>query len=293
MANFFQDIVERARSFGGGIAAGIEEARKKREERRPAGLAAPDGTVTGVEKAPISAVPKIQTTGNFFKDVAEQFKPLTRPVEAVTQVQLDTQRKIAEEEQEKRIVDAKKRAPAVGNFFKDVLRATPRAAGAVALGLKGEKEFVPGTGMLPRAEKFLFGEAPVEAISTQIERFPGRAEQLGIPREAGERVAVPAVVGLTILDLIPGLPGKKKIVEEIAKEGTEAGVKAILKRSVKDIAEREADDLARRLAPVTDQKVVQQELEAFAKSKQVAQGDKIYHQSTQKGLPTFDAFFGS
>jgi hypothetical protein len=156
----------------------------------------------------------------------------------------------------------RERARKVIEFGKGVLRDLPRSAASLTLKATGQKEFIPGTGVAPKFEKFLFGKEPIKTPEKTGAEF---LRGLGVDEERAQGLG--GVVGypLAVLGAIPMFPGKKKIIEQLAKEGTEAGTKAILKRSVKGIAESEIDDLARRLAPISDKKVIRQELESFAK----------------------------
>lgn len=144
-------------------------------------------------------------------------------------------------------------------FGKSILRAAPRAAASVTLEALGQRKLVPETG----PEKFLFGREPLESITERIERFPERAKEFGIPESFSKPVAPYAIIGLTALDLIPGIP-KKKIAQTIAEEGSETVIKNLLTTKVfKNIAEDTAETLARTLAPIKDAKVVQKTLDEF------------------------------
>lgn len=148
---------------------------------------------------------------------------------------------------------------AILEFGKAVLRATPRAAASITLEAQGRRKMIPET----KAEKFLFGEEPLESITERIERFPERAKEFGISESISKPIAPFAIVGLTALDLIPGIP-KKKITETIAREGSETVIKNLLKTKVfKNIADDAAETLARTLAPIKDAKAVQKTLDEF------------------------------
>lgn len=154
---------------------------------------------------------------------------------------------------------SKKVGSAILQFGKDVLRAGPRAAASVTLEAQGRRKMIPET----KAERFLFGEEPLESITERIERFPERAKEFGISEPTSKKIAPFAIVGLTALDLIPGIP-KKKIAETIAKEGSETVIKNLLKTKVfRNIADDAVESLARTLAPIKDAKKVQKALDDF------------------------------
>ncbi|MBI3980965.1 hypothetical protein HY345_03115 [Candidatus Microgenomates bacterium] len=151
------------------------------------------------------------TSGNFFQDIAERFN-LTKPIEAV---------------QPKPQVAPTKAPPSgvdVLNIAKDVARSFPREGAGVAIeaieritGKKGLK-ITPGAGetiLGPKAEKFVFGEKPIESTTKQGQEF---LESIGVPTEIAKKGGLP--IGLTFLglDILPGGPGKKKLAKELLEE---------------------------------------------------------------------------
>ncbi len=163
------------------------------------------------------------------------------------------------EERAARMAKAHETTKKIAEFGKAVLRAGPRAAASVTLEAQGRRKMIPET----KAEKFLFGEEPLESITERIEKFPERAKEFGISESVSKPIAPFAIIGLTALDLIPGIP-KKKIAETIAREGSETVIKNLLKTKVfKNIADDAAESLARTLAPIKDAKAVQKTLDEF------------------------------
>lgn len=247
MANIFQDIQERLGQFG----ELVDVNRRKLEAQKQ------ESTVKARLDATLRA--KQAPSTNLFRDVSRNIiEPIVKPsVDPLIRPKpLPPRKDITPEQREA--------GQKVIEFGKEVLRAGPRAGAAVTLDIKREKEFTPQTGF----ERFLLGKRPVEAVTTQVERFPKRAEEIvGLPQKFGKPLA-PIAVGIgTILDLIPGLPGKGRLAKELAEEGTEAGIKAIFKRNFPKAAEQEVDDLARRFAPIKDPKVIERELDELARLK--------------------------
>lgn len=104
--------------------------------------------------------------------------------------------------------------PRAAEIVKDILRAGPRAAGEFTLSATGEKEFVPGTGVFPKIEKFLFGEKPIKDVKTTGEET---VKEFGGSEELAQRIGPTVGFGLGLLDIIPGFPGKKKAAVEAAE----------------------------------------------------------------------------
>lgn len=96
----------------------------------------------------------------------------------------------------------------------DVLRAAPRAAASALLPAIGVDEFKPET----RGQKLLLGKEPVKSIPTRIAEADKQLEKVGVFKPVAKGLAPPLILGLTALDLLPGLPGKKKVTEEVAKK---------------------------------------------------------------------------
>ena len=119
------------------------------------------------------------------------------------------------EERAARLAKAHETTKKIAEFGKAVLRAGPRAAASVTLEAQGRRTMIPET----KAEKFLFGEEPLESITERVERFPERAKEFGIQEPTAKKIAPFAVIGLTALDILPPLPGK-------------SGLKAVAKKAL-------------------------------------------------------------
>lgn len=127
---------------------------------------------------------------------------------------------------------------AVLNFGKDILRAPNRAAASTMLSLQGQKEFVPGTGVAPKLEKFLMGDKPIKNIRGTGEET---IQTFGGSEDTAKKYGLPLGFAMTALDIVPGIP-KKKVVEELGEQlikryGDDIAM-AIVKRGGKKLAEQ-------------------------------------------------------
>ena len=129
----------------------------------------------------------------------------------------------------------KKVGSSIIQFGKDVLRATPRAAASLTLEAQGRRTMIPET----KAERFLFGEEPLESITERIEKFPERAKAFGIQEPTAKKIAPFAVIGLTALDILPPLPGKAGL-KGVAKKALSTKT---VKEFAKAITKKEADQI--------------------------------------------------
>lgn len=154
-------------------------------------------------------------------------------------------------------------------FGKAVLRAGPRAAASVATEAFGQKTYTPGAPghVGGKLERFLLGPEPVESVSTQIEKLPGRGEELGIPSKLTKPIAAPLVIGSTLLDLLPTGGARKTLTKKLAAEMTEEGVFSMLKKSVKGISDDHAKALSTAIAPMKEEKEIGQMLEGYAEAR--------------------------
>lgn len=153
---------------------------------------------------------------------------------------------------------------AVIEFSKDVLRAAPRAAASATLSAEGEKEFVPGTGVAPKLEKFLFGEKPIKDIRGTGEET---IQAFGGNQKTAQKYGLPLGFAMTALDIVPGIP-KKKIAEElgeqlikrygddIAKLIIEKGGKKLAEQAIKEggekLVEKAGIVLVKEAKPITE-----------------------------------------
>lgn len=124
------------------------------------------------------------------------------------------------------------------NFGKDVLRAAPRAAASATLSVEKQKEFVPGTGVAPRFEKFLFGDKPIKDIRGTGEET---IKTFGGSEDTAKKYGLPLGFALTAFDIVPGIP-KKKAAEEIGEQlirryGDDVA-KMIIEKGGKEFAEQ-------------------------------------------------------
>jgi hypothetical protein len=127
---------------------------------------------------------------------------------------------------------------AVIEFGKDVLRAAPRAAASATLSAEGEKEFVPGSGVAPKLEKFLFGDKPIKDIRGTGE---GTIQEFGGSNETAKKYGLPLGFAMTALDLVPVLPEEsvgKEIGEQLIKRYGKDAAEAIVKQGGRKLAEQ-------------------------------------------------------
>ena len=167
------------------------------------------------------------------------------------------------------VSNVKEKVKGTLDFGKAVARAGPRAAAAVATEAFGQKTYTPGAAghVGGKLERFLLGPEPVESLSTQVEKLPERGEALGIPGKFTKPIAVPLVVGSTLLDIIPGMGGRKNLVKQVAKETTEEGVFVLLKKNIKGITDDHARAISTVLAPIKDEKEVGRMIEGYAEAR--------------------------
>lgn len=124
---------------------------------------------------------------------------------------------------------------------KDILRAPGREAASLVISGQGRDELTPAT----KAEKFLYGDEPVKSVGKRSKEASESLETFGISPKISGALGPLAVGGSIGLNLYPGSAGKAGLVKELAKESTEAGVKALLREGVEGIA----DDVVERIAP--------------------------------------------
>ncbi len=153
---------------------------------------------------------------------------------------------------------------AVLNFGKDVLRAAPRAAASATLSAEGEKEFIPGSGVAPKFEKFLFGDKPIKDIRGTGEET---IQDFGGSQKTAKKYGLPLGFALTALDIVPGIP-KKKVAEElgeqlikrygddVAKLIVEKGGKKLAEQAIKEggekLVEKAGIVIAKEMKPITE-----------------------------------------
>lgn len=143
-------------------------------------------------------------------------------------------------------------------FAKDAARSIPRSAITATLSATKQKEYIPKGDL----EKFILGKDNIKNVTGTgqdvITGFGG-SEQLA------NKFGLPVGFALTALDLVPGIP-KKKIAEQLAKEGKEEVIKKILSQNIKGLSDDLLDDFAKRFTPQTDQKIIESQLEELGQT---------------------------
>lgn len=179
---------------------------------------------------------------NLLQQIAGGFEPIDR----------ERQARIARYEEEQKVYDKEAGKSVFRRFFEelpgsikkvgaDILRAPGRAAASLDLSARGVREFTPET----KLEKFVLGEEPIKSIGVRKQEAEETLKGFGLSEEQAKPLATVGVIGLTALDLYPGSAGKGKLVSQLAKETSEATIKALLKKNVKNLT----DDAIERLAP--------------------------------------------
>lgn len=137
----------------------------------------------------LPSLPKTQEES--LKKLVSPFNPLLKFVEdsfvGDKKREVETTMKVIPEKQRPNTDVAKE-------FISDVLRSSTRSAAELTLKASGIKQFVPGTGIAPKVEKFLFGEKPIERPET------------------------PFQTTLAVLGIIPFGFGKKQVAKEVGEE---------------------------------------------------------------------------
>lgn len=121
------------------------------------------------------------------------------------------------------------------------------------------------------AERFV-GEAEKEGVFPALEKQPlfGEAVKERIEKTPlGKVPFVAPVVGFAAEFLLPPFGAGKAddFYKAVAKTTEKSAVKNLLIKGVKNISDSEADNLAIKLAPVSDTKVIKSEIESFVKTK--------------------------
>lgn len=154
----------------------------------------------------------------------------------------------------------------VYEFGKGVLQGTAQAGASVGLELHNRllsKAFnLPEVKELemPKALQPLFGKAPVESVTTQIEKFPERAAEFGIPKPFSEKIGPPLIIGLTAMNFMPGGKAKEEVGEQVFTKIAQLSNKAEIATELKNFiqgSDTVVDDLAEKLirpSTVTDVK---------------------------------------
>jgi len=182
----------------------------------------------------------VQSIGSFFKGAAEKIDDVPREVsESVSDYfEPDPYKVRARDFIGELPKSTETVVKPIIKFGADVLRSVPRAAAEFTLSARGEKEFVPGKGVAPKFEKFLFGNEPIHDVKTTGEET---VKAFGGNQKTAERFGMPVGFVLGALDLIPVMPGKAKVAKELAEElAVKYGddiAKAIISKGGKNLVE--------------------------------------------------------
>jgi len=234
MANFWENLTTPIKKAAQGVSdwwkKSQDEAEKKRKEQE-----------RQAEENRKKLATAAQSVGNFLKGTAGKISELPK------EVSKDISDYFEPVPDKVRVRDFVRELPGstekVGKgiikFGKDILRSVPRAAAQFTLTAEGQKEFVPGTGVAPKFEKFLFGEEPIHDIKTTGEET---VKAFGGSQNTAARFGLPVGLVLGTLDLIPVMPGKAKIAKELGEElvvkyGDDIA-RMIIKKGGKDLVEK-------------------------------------------------------
>lgn len=233
MANFWENLTSPIKKAAQGVSDWWKKSQDEAEQRRKE-------QERLAEENRKKIVTATQNVGNFLKGTAEKISELPK------EVSKDVLEYFEPVPDKVRVRDFVRELPGstekvgkgIGKFLVDVLRAMPRAAGQFTLTAEGQKEFVPGTGVAPKLEKFLFGDEPIHDIETTGKET---VRAFGGSEKTASKIGMPVGLVLGTLDLIPGIP-KKKIAEElgeqlITKYGDDIA-RAIIKKGGKELAEK-------------------------------------------------------
>src|SRR3990167_8736145 len=184
---------------------------------------------------------------------------------------LESAQRLGEKVKEKLGKPLAESLPAVKTGVFNVFEIISRVAGAAV-------QRLPGILQVPEEEREPFvpktGETFMEAIRRQPSFGFEFGERKGVVEAAVEKgplggvpFLAPVIGFLSELLLPPYGPKGANIVDDLAKITSKLETKGVLLKGIKEISEKEADDLAVKLAPITDKKIIRQELDTFAKSK--------------------------
>src|SRR3990167_7365679 len=235
MGNFFQDTIDKFKLLP---EVGKQLWKTAESQATAKKVATRLSEVQTPTTQPIQLKP-----GNFFGDIAKKFN-LTKPQEFKFQPTKQTKREITPEEREK--------ADRMKSALVEFARAFPREGAGAVLEIQSKlsgKEIIitPST----RAEKFLFGERPVESLSNQGEDF---LKAFGVNPDNARIAGLPIGVAMLALDLVPG--GNKAVTSLLVKANKIDDVKKILV-SLKGIDKAKiTDDLVRTIAKSSDGKQI-------------------------------------
>lgn len=233
MANFWENLTSPIKKAAQGVSDWWKKSQDEAEQRRKE-------QERLAEENRKKIVTAAQNAGNFLKGTANKISELPKEVSKdVSEYFVPVPDKVRVRDFVRELPGStEKVGKGIGKFLVDVLRAMPRAAGQFTLTAEGQKEFVPGTGVAPKLEKFLFGDEPIHDIETTGKET---VRAFGGSEKTASKIGMPVGLVLGTLDLIPGIP-KKKIAEElgeqlITKYGDDIA-RAIIKKGGKELAEK-------------------------------------------------------
>lgn len=234
MANFWENLTSPFKKAAQTVGDWWKDQQSKIQQQQ-------QEQTRQAEEARQKTAATVQSIGSFFKGAAEKISELPR------EVSKDVSEYFKPDSEKVRARDFISELPKstetvvkpIIKFGADVLRSVPRAAAEFTLSARGEKEFIPGKGVVPKFEKFLFGEEPIYDVKTTGEET---VKAFGGNQKTAERFGLPVGFVLGALDLIPVMPGKAKVAKELAEElAVKYGddiAKAIIKKGGRDLVEK-------------------------------------------------------
>lgn len=140
---------------------------------------------------------------NFVKDSLKEDEPF--------KIRLDPRASMILAKRAAEIPEAKITTPeGIARTAKRIVREGPRSAAELTLKATGRKEFVPGAGVAPEVERFLFGTETIKKPETPLE------------------------IGLAVLGTVPFGFGKKQVAKKVTEQLTAKFGKEIANRIVKE-----------------------------------------------------------
>src|SRR3990167_3380719 len=165
----------------------------------------------------------------------------------------------------------------IGSRIIDVARAIPKTTFGIFEGISRVAgslvQRMPGILQVSEEEREPFIPQQGDTLMDVIRRQPlfGEVVQKKVEETpAGKVPGVAVAAGFLSEFLLPPYgPEGGNIVDDLAKITSKVETKGLLLKGLKDISEKEADNLAVKLAPITDKKIIKQELENFVAQKPI------------------------
>ncbi len=234
MANFWENLTAPFKQAAQTVGDWWKNQHIKAEQER-------QGQLKQVEEAKQKIASVVQNVGDFFKGATEKIADIPREVskDVLDYFKPDPEKVRVRDFISELPKSTETVAKPIIKFGVDVLRSVPRAAAEFTLSARGEKEFIPGKGVAPKFEKFLFGDEPIHDVKTTGEET---VKAFGGSQKTAERFGMPIGLALGVMDLIPVMPGKAKVAKEIAEElavkyGDDVA-KAIISKGGKNLVEK-------------------------------------------------------